>query len=121
MDHMSFDPPADSTTGPAAPTRVRDSLLLVAALKVPALADPVQVRVRNLSPGGMMAEYAGPIATGDSVKADLRGIGRVAGKVAWVAEGRIGVAFDAEIDPKLARKPVTVKTAATPPRRITPL
>ncbi|MEO0441905.1 MAG: hypothetical protein AAF067_13660, partial [Pseudomonadota bacterium] len=31
---------------------------------------------------------------------------KVTGHVAWVAQGRFGVAFDHAIDPKLARKPV---------------
>lgn len=66
----------------------------------------MQVRVRNLSSGGLMAEYAKPVAIGDRVMVKLRGVGDVEGRIAWTAEGRVGVAFDAEIDPKLARKPV---------------
>ena len=67
-------------------------------------------RVRNLSAGGMMVELAEEpepeIARGERLVAELRNIGRVKGEVAWVRGRRIGVKFDAEIDPEAARKPV---------------
>lgn len=90
----------------------RDSLLLTAAFRIGERA-PVQVRVRNLSAGGMMAEYAEPVSIGTSVSAELRGVGWVQGRIAWCAEGRVGVAFDHQIDPMAARKPVG-KGAHTP-------
>jgi hypothetical protein len=37
---------------------------------------------------------------------ELRGIGPVRGTVAWAREDKIGLAFDEQIDPQLARKPV---------------
>ena len=40
------------------------------------------------------------------VELEIRGIGHVNGRVAWQAEGRTGIAFDADIDPLKARKPV---------------
>ena len=64
------------------------------------------VRVRNLSAGGLMAEYAGPLDDGAPIEIDVRGIGWVSGRIAWRAAGRVGVAFDRHIDPMLARKPV---------------
>ena len=84
----------------------RDSMFLMAAMRRPGSAE-VQVKVRNLSPGGMMAESPFSFSRGDVIEADLRGIGTVAGKVAWTAGGRVGVQFDAPIDPRLARKPVS--------------
>ena len=84
----------------------RDSLLLAAMMRHPHLAEPVKVRVRNLSAGGLMAEYADTISPGASVEIEVRGVGWVSGKVAWSTDGRIGVAFDREINPKDARKPV---------------
>jgi hypothetical protein len=83
----------------------RDSLMLTAQLRVGGAA-PTQVRVRNLSSGGMMAEYAAPVANGTPIEVEVRGIGWVPGRIAWAAESRIGIAFDQEIDPMLARKPV---------------
>ncbi|KQN26416.1 hypothetical protein ASE86_09915 [Sphingomonas sp. Leaf33] len=99
---------ATADTGGAGRDGGRDSLLLVATLKVAAMALPVTVRIRNLSSGGLMAEYAGRADIGDVAEIDVRGIGPVRGRVAWIAEGRMGIAFDHEIDPKRARKPVAV-------------
>ncbi|MEI9850698.1 MAG: hypothetical protein WDN24_07385 [Sphingomonas sp.] len=48
----------------------------------------------------------GPVASGAPVEVEVRGVGWISGRIAWVAEGRVGVAFDHEIDPMLARKPV---------------
>ena len=92
----------------------RDSLFLVATLYFPDNGQDCSAKVRNLSKGGMMAE--GPIrtASGDRVEIALRNIGTVTGKVAWVAEGRFGIAFDTEIDPVLARKPVGQGQKETP-------
>jgi hypothetical protein len=86
-------------------TSQRDSLLLAAQFRV-GETDPVTVRVRNLSAGGLMAEYMIALASGTRVSIDVRGIGWVAGRVAWAAEGRIGISFDEPIDPLRARKPV---------------
>ncbi len=83
----------------------RDSMFLMAAIRRPGSPD-VMVKIRNLSAGGMMAESPVNFSRGDAVEAELRGIGTVAGRIAWTAGGRIGVQFDASIDPRLARKPV---------------
>jgi len=84
----------------------RDSMFLMATMRRPGGAD-VQVKVRNLSGGGMMAESPVNFSRGDVVEVDLRGIGPVAGKIAWTAGGRLGVQFDTAVDPRLARKPVS--------------
>lgn len=83
----------------------RDSMFLLATLRRPNGPD-IPIKVRNLSPGGMMAEVALSMARGEPIEAELRGIGPIGGHVAWVAGGRIGVAFDRPVDPRLARKPV---------------
>jgi hypothetical protein len=64
------------------------------------------VRVRNLSGVGLMADYCDVILPGEEVTVTLRGIGSVSGKVAWVKRNRVGIAFDVEVNPRLARKPV---------------
>lgn len=84
----------------------RDSMFLLATLRRPGGPD-IAIKVRNLSQGGMMAEGAASFSRGEAIEAELRGIGTVSGQVAWTAGGKIGVAFDQEVDPKLARKPVT--------------
>lgn len=84
----------------------RDSLFLKAELCFVDGENCGEVRIRNLSAGGLMAEAPVLTKRGDKVQLELRNIGRVTGHVAWVAQGRFGVAFDHPIDPKLARKPV---------------
>ncbi|MCJ8157805.1 PilZ domain-containing protein [Sphingomonas sp. LaA6.9] len=84
---------------------VRDSLFL-AGLVLRGGGEEHRVRVRNLSAGGMMAECDADFSKGDAVEVILRGVGRVTGKVAWRTADRIGVAFDLEIDPLAARRPV---------------
>lgn len=116
MDQYSQDPFGALTGEDLAKQRnnARDSLFLIARLSV-AGRDDEQVRVRNLSSGGLMAEYAAPIANGTRVEVDVRGIGVVPGRIAWATDGRIGIAFDQQIDPMLARKPVR---ASDDPRRV---
>lgn len=106
MDQFSNDPLNALSAEDVARQRnnSRDSLLLSAQLRIDGKVE--QVRVRNLSAGGMMAEYAAPVPQGASVEVEVRGIGWVRGRIAWATEGRIGIAFDIEIDPMLARKPV---------------
>jgi hypothetical protein len=84
----------------------RDSLLLLALLRVDDGAAEFQVKVRNLSAGGMMAEGNAPVARGSLVSVALRNLGWVDGSVAWKQDDRFGFAFVEEIDPKLARAPV---------------
>lgn len=93
----------------------RDSLFLMADLRVGATT--TTARVRNLSAGGLMAEYQQGMEEGAVVECDLRGVGVVRGRVAWSAAGRIGIAFDRQIDPMLARKPVGTGTR---PRMVAP-
>jgi hypothetical protein len=83
----------------------RDSMFLMAVMRRPGGTD-VTVKVRNLSAGGMMAESPVNFSRAEPIEAELRGIGQVTGRVAWNAGGRVGVQFDAPIDPRLARKPV---------------
>jgi PilZ domain len=108
MDQFSYDPlnalSADDFTGQRA--GARDSLMLTAQLRIEGRPEIAQVRVRNLSSGGMMAEYAAPVSSGTSLEVEVRGVGWITGRIAWSAEGRVGVAFDHDIDPMLARKPV---------------
>lgn len=115
MDHYSQDPFGALTGEDLAKQRnnSRDSLFLVARIAVAGREDE-QVRVRNLSTGGLMAEYVAPIAVGTRIEIDVRGIGIVPGRIAWATDGRIGVAFDQAIDPKLARKPVSGGAGAKP-------
>lgn len=93
---------------------LRDSLFLAAGLRLRGAESVEQVRVRNLSSGGMMAELPGRLETDVPVDVNVRGIGWIKGRVAWWTSGRVGIAFDDPIDPLAARKPVGTgtKTAA---------
>jgi hypothetical protein len=84
----------------------RDSLFLLANLRFDEGGEAYRIKVRNLSSGGMMAEGELRVTQGAAVQIELRNIGWIAGTVAWKADGRFGVAFAEEIDPKLARAPV---------------
>ena len=79
----------------------RDSLFVKAVLRFPVSGDEREVRVRNISSGGLMAEAPLRSPRGDPIEVHLRNIGWVSGKVAWVAESRFGIAFDYPIDPKM--------------------
>ena len=108
MDQYSQDPFSAGAGEDGAHNRneARDSLFLMADMRIPGSPEIIQVRVRNLSAGGLMAEFPTGLDHGLVVEFDVRGIGWVPGKVAWSAAGRIGVAFDRQIDPMMARKPV---------------
>ena len=117
MDTLSYDSFHNLHTEVTTKQRgkSRDSLLLGAQFRAFGAEESVQVRVRNLSAGGLMAEYEGTIGSGDRVEIEVRGIGWVPGEVAWATHGRIGVAFERQIDPLRARKPVaTGRKGAAP-------
>ena len=111
-----MDPPSasiflDDSQTPATGDRGRDSLLLLARLKVEGMPNDLSVRVRNLSAGGLMAELPEPVSPESAVQIELRGIGLVSGRVAWQTEGRAGIAFDRPIDPQRARKPLGARAS----------
>lgn len=84
----------------------RDSLLLLAQLRVDGQDRLHQIKVRNLSAGGMMAEGDVRVTRGSLIAVELRNIGWVEGSVAWKQDNRFGIAFVEEVDPKLARAPL---------------
>jgi len=85
----------------------RDSLFLLAQLRVDGQDELLRVKVRNLSAGGMMAEGEARVARGSMVAVELRNLGWVEGSVAWKQDNRFGIAFAEEIDPAVVRAPVT--------------
>lgn len=100
-----FSVPAEDEGG-SQRLELRDSMFLAAGLRLRGSTDVEQVRVRNLSSGGMMAELPSRLEPGVLVDVDLRGVGWIGGRVAWWTSGRVGIAFDDPIDPHAARKPV---------------
>jgi hypothetical protein len=85
----------------------RDSLFLLAQLRVDGDELEHRVKIRNLSAGGAMAEGEVKVMRGAHVSVELRNIGWIVGSVAWKQDNRFGIAFAEEIDPKLARSPVS--------------
>ena len=83
----------------------RDSLFLLAQVRVDGQETVSRVKVRNLSAGGMMAEGDSKVVRGSLVAVELRNIGWVEGSVAWKQDNRFGIAFVDEIDPAVVRAP----------------
>ena len=94
----------------------RDSLFVLAEVRLDGLEGEHKVRVRNLSAGGMMAEVSLKVQRGQMVWVNVRNIGWIEGSVAWIQEGRFGIAFREEIDPKIARAPVNIGKGLPPAR-----
>lgn len=107
---FSSDIPASAKRG-----MDRDSMLLKATLRFASSRYDNEVRIRNLSAGGLMAEFPMRLARGERVEIKLRNIGWITGHVAWATEGRVGIAFDHPIDPKDARKPAGSNEPELPP------
>jgi hypothetical protein len=84
----------------------RDSLFLMAELRVDGEGVEHRIKVRNLSAGGMMGEGPVRVTRGNIVDINIRNIGWVEGSIAWVQDNRFGIAFVEEIDPMLARAPL---------------
>lgn len=93
----------------------RDSLFLLAQLRVDGSDECARVKVRNLSAGGMMAEGDLKVMRGALVEVELRNLGWIEGTVAWKQGNRFGIAFVDEIDPKRARAKVTGSTVHRKP------
>lgn len=96
----------------------RDSLFVMAKVKVEGDASGAehQVKVRNLSSGGMMAEGNAKVARGTLVSVELRNLGWVQGTVAWKQDDRFGIAFLEEIDAKAVRAPTPTGADLDTPR-----
>ena len=87
----------------------RDSLFIMAELRLDGLDAEHRAKVRNLSSGGLMAEADVKVPRGNVVWINLRNVGWIEGSVAWVQDNRFGVAFRDEIDPKVVRAPAVIQ------------
>ena len=81
----------------------RDSLFVMADLRIDGADGEHRIKVRNLSAGGMMGEGQVLVTRGSAVRINIRNVGWVEGTVAWVHQNRFGVAFREEIDPAVVR------------------
>lgn len=75
----------------------RESVFQLAEARVG--RDPAQhrIKIRNLSPRGLMGEGPIQVANGTRLSIDLPEVGSVSGTVVWVQEPRFGVAFDEDV------------------------
>lgn len=90
--------------GMSARGAARDSLFLQAEVSVTGWPEPIIARVRNLSPGGMLAESVHHVAVGTVMQVTLPNVGAVVARCVWAGEGRFGVAFDHAIEPQSVRR-----------------
>ncbi len=81
----------------------RDSLFVLADMRLSGSEGLHRIKVRNLSAGGMMGEGTVRVSRGNPVSVNVRNTGWVEGTVAWVQDNRFGVAFCEEIDIQAAR------------------
>jgi hypothetical protein len=84
----------------------RYSTMLKAQLYLKGVAQAVDMVVRNLCSGGLMATSATRLRGGEPVTVSLGRVGQVTGTVAWVDGNRFGVTFERGIDEEIARQPV---------------
>lgn len=92
----------------------RDSLFLMAELRLEGDDATYRVRVRNLSAGGMMAEGDFRVLAGTRVTVTLKNVKPINGSVAWVHAQRFGISFAEEIDPKAPRRAATIGDPSSP-------
>ncbi len=104
FQHNNFPGPDDAAE--AQRHAKRDSLFLGAAVQIKGQSATFDVRVRNLSAGGLLAESKRCPPADSLITINLRNIGEVPGRVMWSGEGRFGIAFDSPIDPQDVRMPV---------------
>jgi hypothetical protein len=89
----------------------RESLFLLAQLRVDGHDTLYRVKVRNLSSRGLMAEGPVEVVRGASVSVELRDLGWIEGTVAWRQDNRFGIALLEEIDPQSVRFPASENAA----------
>lgn len=99
---------AHRPNGPLLPrATTRESIFLTAMLNFDVLADPVSVRIRNISSGGMLVDCDLAVGPGDRFTGEVKNVGKISGRVAWRTDNRMGVEFDGQVDPKRARAKTT--------------
>ena len=88
----------------------RDSMFVKALLHLKRTGQDVDIVIRNVSSGGMLADSPQVFDIGDAAVVTLRKVGAVPGRIVWAQAGRFGMAFDVAIDPQDVRKPVPMRS-----------
>ena len=92
----------------------RNQILLLAQMRVDGESVCFGIRIRDLSAGGLRAQFAECRLSGARIAVEIRNIGWVGGSVVWQDDAHIGIRFDAPIDPGKARIAVTGSFASSP-------
>lgn len=79
----------------------RHSLLIMADISRPEGSVLGQVKVRNLSSTGLLAETGIPFRVDEVVDIVLRGIGKVRGTVVRRTANKVAIRFELPVDPAL--------------------
>jgi PilZ domain len=95
--------PSDTSLAAQNRQKIRESIFFGASVLFKKTGEELPVRVRNISPGGMMIDCTLGAGIGDEIVADIKNIGKVTGRVAWAVAPRMGIAFDHEVNPARAR------------------
>ena len=77
----------------------RYAVVLSAQINGDSFADPVSIRICNISAGGLMAVVPPHVTVGGRVAIVIRHVGKLFGHIVWARKDRIGIKFDHEIDP----------------------
>lgn len=77
----------------------RENLDLLADIRIDGVRGEQRVGLRNISPGGLMADGVENSHRGQMIWIHLGTLGWIEGTVAWVQGNRCGVAFREEMDP----------------------
>ena len=96
----------------------RNQILLLAQMRVDGESVCFGIRIRDLSAGGLRAQFAECRLSDARIAVEIRNIGWVKGSVVWQDGAQIGIRFDTPIDPDRARIAVTgsFATPSPPPR-----
>lgn len=83
---------------PATPERPKRKALLSNAHGARDDGAPIEVRVRNLSDTGLGGVATQTLARGERIRIEIKGIGEIAGCVAWARGVSFGMVFDQPVD-----------------------
>jgi hypothetical protein len=113
---LTDDPPPDPPLRPAPfPPRAPRTVTLLITGKLVTRAEEGLCRVRNISATGMQIETRIPLAVGDAVGVELRGLSAIAGKVVWSRGSLAGIASDGAIDVERLLHPAPVSRLVRAP------
>lgn len=87
----------------------RSQTMLLAAFWVSGDPTSHQLRVRDISATGLRGVTATQLTKGQEIVLEIRGVGKVEGRIVWASSELIGVQFGEPINPESTRIPVSRK------------